>query len=305
MCRFTLYLGPPVRLASLLTEPSHSLIRQSFESSERSEPLNGDGFGVGWYAPRLTPDPAIFREVTPAWNNRSLKSIARVVASPCIFAHVRAASPGSDVHLANCHPFAHGRYLFMHNGAIGAFRRVRRRMLEGLDDDAYNVIRGSTDTEHLFAVFVDELRRLGPPATTGYPDGGDGTRVLAAALSNAIAKVIALVREYGGGEPSFLNLAVSDGGRVAVSRFADHASVDPESLYLLADELYEPAGRLFAPSREGDEGPSVLVSSERLTEDERWRVVPPNSLVMFDRWTPPVTVPLEADGSWKEAGAGG
>ena len=44
MCRFTLYLGPPVRLSTLLIEPSHSLIQQSFHAEERSEPLNGDGF---------------------------------------------------------------------------------------------------------------------------------------------------------------------------------------------------------------------------------------------------------------------
>ncbi|HUF74776.1 MAG TPA: class II glutamine amidotransferase, partial [Longimicrobiales bacterium] len=118
MCRFTLYLGPPVRLATLLTEPTHSLIHQSFQSTERSEPLNGDGFGVGWYAPRLTPAPAVFHAITPAWNNRSLHSIARVVTSPCILAHVRAASAGSEVNLANCHPFASGRFLLMHNGHL-------------------------------------------------------------------------------------------------------------------------------------------------------------------------------------------
>ncbi|MDH3208718.1 MAG: hypothetical protein OEO79_19115, partial [Gemmatimonadota bacterium] len=165
-----------------------------------------------------------------------------------------------------------------------------------------DIIRGSTDTEHLFAVFVGELARLG---TQSAPDGAAGARALAIALSRALAKVTALVREHGGGEPSFLNVAVSDGVRGAVTRFTDHPTAGPESLYMHLDELYEPAGRQFFPSREGDEGPSVLVSSERLTDDERWRAVPPNHLVMFDRWTPPVTVPLEADGSWADAGAGG
>ena len=291
MCRFTLYLGPPVRLASLLTEPSHSLIRQSFQSEERSEPLNGDGFGVGWYSPRLTPQPAVFHGITPAWNNANLRSIADVVASPCILAHVRAASPGSDVNLANCHPFSFGRYLLMHNGNIGSFRKIRRRLLEGLGDEAYDVVRGSTDTEHFFAVFVDELLRDGASETEPVYDGGAAARALGAALSRALARVTAAVRQIGG-EPSFLNVAVSDGARAAVTRFTDHPREGPESLYLLAEELYEPAGRRFQRSREGDEGPSVVVSSERLTEDERWTVVPPNSLVTFDRWTPPVISPL-------------
>ena len=50
MCRLMLYLGPETRLSSLIVEPRHSLIRQSVHSEEREEPLNGDGFGIGWYA---------------------------------------------------------------------------------------------------------------------------------------------------------------------------------------------------------------------------------------------------------------
>ncbi len=50
MCRLMLYLGPETRLSSLIVEPAHSLIRQSVHSQEREEPLNGDGFGIGWYA---------------------------------------------------------------------------------------------------------------------------------------------------------------------------------------------------------------------------------------------------------------
>ena len=94
MCRFTLYLGPDIRLSSLLLEPSHSLIRQSAHSREREEPLNGDGFGVGWYARELSGEPAVFRSITPAWNNRNLHNLARVVSSDCILAHVRQRGQG-------------------------------------------------------------------------------------------------------------------------------------------------------------------------------------------------------------------
>lgn len=296
MCRFTLYLGPPVQLATLLTEPTHSLIHQSFHSEERAEPLNGDGFGVGWYAPRLTPDPAVFHAITPAWNNKNLASIARVVASPCVFAHVRAATVGSDVNLGNCHPFAHGRYLLMHNGHIGGFREVRRPLLESLTDEAFHVARGSTDTEHLFALFIDEIVRSGAvgPAGAHVSDGAAG---LARWLGGALKRVLALVAERGGGEASFLNVAVSDGRYVAVTRFADHADEQPESLHLLEGELYEPAGRRFTQKREDDEGRAQVVSSERLTDDDRWRPVPSNSMVVLDRAAPPRVLPMGLDGT--------
>ena len=89
MCRLMLYLGPETRLSALVVEPDHSLIRQSVHSKEREEPLNGDGFGIGWYARAHSEDPAVFRSITPAWNNRNLQNLARVVASDCVLAHVR------------------------------------------------------------------------------------------------------------------------------------------------------------------------------------------------------------------------
>jgi predicted glutamine amidotransferase len=295
MCRFTLYLGPPVRLSTLLTEPEHSLIRQSYQAQERSEPLNGDGFGIGWYAPRIWHEPALFHQITPAWNNRSLQSIAKVVCSPCIMAHVRAATPGSDVNLANCHPFGYGGYLLMHNGHVGAFRKIRRRLLDSLSDEAFNLPRGNTDTEHLFAVFVDELLRDGCPVR-GAPEGdgdGRGALDLARRLSAAIARVLTLVREHGDGETSFLNVAVADGSHVAVCRFDTDPDEQPESLYLFHGEMYEPAGRRFPERRKDDEGEAMVVSSERLTGDARWVAVPPNSMLALDRRAAPRVLPMD------------
>lgn len=282
MCRFTLYLGPSIRLSTLLIEPRHSLIHQSFRSTERKEPLNGDGFGVGWYAPRLSREPGVFHSVSPAWNNRSLRRIARVVASPCVLAHVRAATQGSEVHEANCHPFVHGRYLMMHNGVVGAFRRVRRRLLEELTDEAFGMIRGSTDTEHMFGIFVDEILQKGDPAADADP-----VRGLAARLAGTLLRVLAIVQEAGAGEPSFLNVAVSDGERAAVSRFTSHPDEPPESLYYLVGELYEPTAKEFPERSEAEPGPAVVVASERLTEDPDWRPVPPDHIIAFARGESP------------------
>ncbi|HEU4420371.1 MAG TPA: class II glutamine amidotransferase, partial [Planctomycetota bacterium] len=72
MCRFTMYLGPTIRLSSLVVEPRHSIIDQSFHSKGQEEPLNGDGFGIAWYVPDVDSEPALFRSVTPAWNNTNL-----------------------------------------------------------------------------------------------------------------------------------------------------------------------------------------------------------------------------------------
>lgn len=46
-------------------------------------------------------------------------------SSSLIFAHVRAASVGSMVMEPNCHPFAYGKYMFMHNGYVPPARASR------------------------------------------------------------------------------------------------------------------------------------------------------------------------------------
>lgn len=265
MCRFTLYMGEPIRLASLLVEPEHSLIRQSTHSREREEPLNGDGFGVGWYAPDSRLEPAVFRSITPAWNNRNLVNLARVVSSGCILAHVRAATQSSGVNEANCHPFRFGSHLFMHNGDVGNFRKVRRHLMSSVRDEAFDNVYGSTDSEHVFAVVIDELLRA--------PSGLEDSARMANALQAAIERVVEVVDKHGDGEPSYLNCALSDGRNAVVSRFSNDPHETPESLYYYSGAIY--------PSLDGRVARSVIVSSERLTEDPAWREIPPNHMVVL------------------------
>jgi len=178
---------------------------------------------------------------------------------------------------------------------VGGFRRIRRRLLESLSDEAFNVPRGSTDTEHLFAVFVDELLRGGCPVDPGasVEADGQGALELARRLSASITRVLALVEELGDGESSFLNVAVADGSRVAVCRFDTDPEEQPESLYLFHGEMYEPAGRRFPDRRPEDEGEAMVVSSERLTGDPRWMAVPPNSMLVLDRHAAPRVLPMD------------
>ncbi len=66
------------------------------------------------------PNRVSIAEIRPAWSDENLTSFCAQVRSPLFFAHVRA-STGTPTTRANCHPFAHGRFLFMHNGQVGGF----------------------------------------------------------------------------------------------------------------------------------------------------------------------------------------
>jgi predicted glutamine amidotransferase len=274
MCRFVAYLGPPVLLSSLTTDPANSIIHQSFHSHEREEPLNGDGFGLAWYVPEIRSEAALFRSVSPAWSNMNLLHLARVTRSGCIFAHVRAATPGLPVTETNTHPFTWRELAFMHNGELGCFQTIRRRLLGGLSEPAFDLIQGTTDSEHLFAAIVDRLLRAGRDSP------GSPVEALGAALAGAIEDALELGRELGAEEPSYLNLALTDGRRLAVCRFTDGELADSPSLYVHQGKLFtceDGQCRFFEPDGRGH---SVLVASEPLTDDPGWSVVEPNTLLL-------------------------
>jgi glutamine amidotransferase len=272
MCRFVLYKGPPLTIASLVTEPAHSLIAQSTSSREADEPLNGDGFGVGWYVPALSDKPAVFRSVTPAWNNGNLLDLARVTRSHLIMAHVRAATRGLPVTELNCHPFQFGRYAFMHNGDVGGFAHMRRKLLGSLSDTAFGAIKGSTDSEHLFGLFLDEIEKRGE---------GEGAPRLADALLAAVQRAAALSRESGRNEHSYLNIAVADGKSAVALRWTSDDPAHASSLYLHTGRRYACKDGVCAMIQpEAGQG-AVIVSSERLSDDPGWQVINPNHALLI------------------------
>ncbi|MFZ9035089.1 MAG: class II glutamine amidotransferase [Francisellaceae bacterium] len=124
-------------------------MQQSRLATESTLTLNGDGFGIGWYHPTLNKTPGTYKDAQPAWNNENLKSIASHVRSPLFFAHIRATTgtPSSEL---NCHPFRYNEWLFMHNGAIGGFDKIRYDLEHMIDRKYYNHKLGCTDTEVLF-----------------------------------------------------------------------------------------------------------------------------------------------------------
>ena len=276
MCRFTLYLGPPIRLSSFLFESEHSLVAQSSKSRERADPLNGDGFGVGWYASELSAEPAVFRSITPAWNNRNLQGLSRVVTSGCVLGHVRAATHAGGVNEANCHPFRYRELLFMHNGDVARFPKLRRALLDSVGDAAFENVFGSTDSEHVFALMIDELE---------HSAESTGAERLATALERALWRVIALSERHAGDEACYLNMALSDGEHAVAVRFSTDLEHGPESLYYHYGRSHLPLhGR---PQGEAAEDQALFVSSERLSSDASWFEIPANHLVLSSRGAPP------------------
>jgi predicted glutamine amidotransferase len=267
MCRFVAYQGHPVLLADLLYRPRHSLVAQSRQALHMSQPFNADGFGVGWYAPEAAPFPCVVKSAQPAWANRSVESLSLAVSSGLVFGHVRAASPGLAVQDSNCHPFQHGRFLFMHNGLVQGFRALKRRLQRGLADWAWASIEGTTDSEHAFALLLD---------TVGSPEAELKPRELRDALCGTLRRLAKLAREAKVGDEMACNFALTDGRATVVCRHA--RGLEPATLYYSAGRRYECADDDGEMLGSGSLEPgAVIVSSEPLTRrPEDWTPIPPN-----------------------------
>jgi glutamine amidotransferase len=213
MCRWLAYSGSSVLLADLLYGSEHSLIEQSLHARLGNEETNGDGFGVGWYGDET--EPAVFRGIEPAWNDRNLRDLSKHIRSGLVFAHVRA-STHAPVQLANCHPFRHGRWLWMHNGLIHDFLHVKRELVLAVDPDLYPEIEGSTDSELFFLALTFGLEN-DPPG----------------AVARAVGLIEAVGARHGVEIPIQMTVATTDGERVWAFRYASNG--EPSSLYYSTD----------------------------------------------------------------------
>lgn len=259
MCRFVAYIGAPLLLQDLLYLPKNSLIKQSYHALERPEPLNGDGFGVGWYDSPNDFQPCVQTYITPAWSNRNLQRLASKISAPCLFAHVRAASPGMFVTEANVHPFRFNQFLFMHNGSIANFELIKRRLRASLRDEFYNFIQGTTDSEHAFALLLNNIEK--PFIET---DAAEMRR----AMIKTIAQIMEFLREAKVSENSYFNFALTNGREMVVSRYGSGADKVSASLHIARGRKFGvlPNGEFDMEDLKKDENASaVIISSEILT----------------------------------------
>ena len=192
MCRWMAWSGQPLIIEELLFKPAHGLVDQSLHSRMGVETTNGDGFGLGWYGGG--EGPAVYRSVAPAWGDANLRELAAHVESPMWIAHIRATT-GTAIQQTNCHPFRHGRWLFVHNGVINGIHEMRRELMLAVDPSLFPAIEGSTDSEVVFNLAI----------TFGLEDDPVG------AVEQAIGFVEATAERHGIDNPVQASMGLTDG----------------------------------------------------------------------------------------------
>jgi len=227
MCRLFGQLSAAHRTASEpLCSAENALRTQSH--------LHPHGWGIAWYGAR---GPRVRRGVMAAHADHDFVRAGRSARSRIVLAHVRDASVGR-VALQNTHPFVEGPWVFAHNGTVARYKRsrtVREALLAALSPPRRLALRGETDSERCFQLFLSrlDLRAGRGPATIQE-------------VRTAMAETVALVRAVAdrGEFRSTLNFLVSDGRLLCACRHGKplHVSIGtgPGRIFAVASE---PIGR--------------------------------------------------------------
>jgi predicted glutamine amidotransferase len=257
MCRWLAYSGSPLLMEDILYKPAHSLIDQSMHSQLGVETTNGDGFGVGWYGEGVLP--GVFHGVGPAWGDRNLRELAAHTETPVMLAHIRA-STGTAVQQTNCHPFRYGQWLWVHNGVIRDFERLKRDLVLEVDADLYPSIQGSTDSETMFFLAL----------TFGLDTDAPG------AVERMVGFVEDVGRRHGVEHAMQMTIGTTDGDRVWAFRY----SSERDSRTLFYSTEIETLRRTYPdnPNLQRLSDEARLVVSEPLGDlPGAWNAVPESS----------------------------
>ena len=291
MCRALAYLGPPLRLSALLLEPDNALIKQIDPKQLRT--LNLAGFGMmAWVDDPSDNNPLTYRSTTIPIYDENLASLSRKLSASTVLAHVRGIPYRADAGFGshNLHPFRYDGFsiALAHNGDLTGFSVIRVPLVASIRSDIAVHIRGTTDSEYVYALLLSQLEDPNAPQSVD-------------AIVNAVRRTIQVLRKtrsaLGIDTHSALNLFISGQDRLVALRFAfDYGCypLDPSHLSEVSEPymgLWYTAGSEFRIERGAwkmvggsGQASAVLVASEPVTLDlTGWVEVPEYAALAVER----------------------
>ncbi len=287
MCRVLAYLGRPIVLDDLFYKPDSSLVTQSYDPKLMTDiRQNLGGFGMAAWDRRSHNNGSPFHYKThllPFYDD-NLKNLSSKIRAQCVLAHVRGIEydSTSPVSNQNVHPFLfdNTNITFAHNGYLSDFEFIRYELSNYMRHEYKIRIKGTTDTEWMYALFLSMLN----PKRRHYTikDIHDG-------ILDTIAVLKKVRKKYKINKSSTLNFFISTGYLIFAMRytmdFGHFDSLDPNPLsgytslwYTYGEEYGYIDGEY--KMKGGKKKKSIIIASEPLTSDNTtWIEVPEYSFI--------------------------
>jgi glutamine amidotransferase len=181
------FIGNRADLGSPLLEYNKSLLAITRNEAEAL------GWGVGFYQ---SGEVLLRRRPIDDRDEINLVDALENVRTDVLLSHVRRATAGA-LRTENTHPFRYRLWLWGQSGTILGFPRLRERLRDSLPAFLQRNVRGDTDSELFFYLFLSFLHDAGH-----LDDGRVLPNHVSAALRASIALVDRLSAEEGFGQNS-------------------------------------------------------------------------------------------------------
>jgi glutamine amidotransferase len=162
-----------------------------------------DGWGLAFFQ---GGEVLLQRNPKPVLGSVDFYAALRELRTDYVIGHVR--DPGGDGYrakLENTQPFRFRTWVFAHSGRVEGFDAVRRDVLEFVPDFLRRNIRGETDSEHLFHLFLAFLHDAGKldDAQISLADAASALRATNAMLDRLLGAA--------GANPAVMNVVMANG----------------------------------------------------------------------------------------------
>jgi len=265
------YIGEnPVKISySVVTE---GIIDEDAHTLDRHMQADSDGWGIGFFEGRA---PFVLKKAVSVSEDERFKNIVEAVSAKLVIIHVRKASVGEKKE-KNTHPFRFGSWLFAHQGTVSDFRKIKPRLKKNLPVSHRKKIKGTTDSEYCFYLFLHNLRRAGSLMKGDIP-----VKKAESALSQTVKTILEFNRNLKSQEKSTLNFLITNGRYLLASRvglplyYLERDEPVPKMIKFSTDEADETIK--LKPLQGG--GKLVIIAGEKITDDDDWKEVEDLSII--------------------------
>jgi len=178
MSRLFAYMGnDPARVACALYPARKALVVPVAANS------GIDSWGIGFYQGEVL----LQRRPKAPTDDLDFYAVARELRTDAIIGHARTGTYGKPKN-ENTHPFRFRSWMFAHHGSVPGFDRLHGELASTIPDFLVRNIRGQTDSELLFHLFLAHLH-----GTNKLDEGRVSTTMVRDALRATLDRVEQMV----------------------------------------------------------------------------------------------------------------
>ncbi len=263
----------PAKVDCSLIQSQRALVRLSYADSRNVSRV--DGWGL-----------ALFDGETPHAQRRTISHPEKQIFDSldsrdhanAAIAHLRRGTVGKP-DKKSVHPFTFESWAFAHRGTVENFTTIRRELLGELTPEFRRAVLGSTDSEHIFYLFLSYLKRSAGSIAGDAPIHR---------IRDSFRKSISMLNEWSNRTGTRIDSGLT---LLATNRRAFLACRQRSSLYYVERDRLETCPICGEPHSITDpEHPyrSVVISSEPLTGED-WNEIPERHIMLID---PDLTVTI-------------